>query len=130
MWISRRLWDERDRRYSEVAAERERALQIKQEADATALELARGIQSYKDEKANALRSQIESERGVYLTREEYDAKHQALANAIARNTAEIAEQRTSGITAHRTTSEIRALGLAVFMAIVALGTLVALALHV
>ena len=60
--------DERDRRYSEVALEREKALKIKEEADKAALGLAREIQQYKDEKANELREQINSERGLYATK--------------------------------------------------------------
>lgn len=59
---------ERDRRYSEVNIEREKALKIKEEADKVALDLARQIQTYKDEKANELREQINSERGLYATK--------------------------------------------------------------
>lgn len=59
---------ERDRRYAEVATEREKALTIKETADLAALELAREIQTYKDEKANELREQIGSERGLYATK--------------------------------------------------------------
>src|ERR1700720_398654 len=62
---------ERDRRYTEVAAEREKALKIKETADLAALGLAREIQTYKDEKANELREQISSERGLYITRTEF-----------------------------------------------------------
>ena len=62
-----RLETERDRRYTEVSIEREKALKIKEVADLTALSLAREIQTYKDEKANELRSQIERERGSYAT---------------------------------------------------------------
>jgi vacuolar-type H+-ATPase subunit H len=58
---------ERDRRNTEVSQEREKALKIKEEADKAALGLAREIQTYKDEKANELRSQIERERGTYVT---------------------------------------------------------------
>lgn len=58
---------ERDRRYAEVAAEREKALKIKETADETALTLAREIQHYRDEQANNLRAQIERERGDYAT---------------------------------------------------------------
>ena len=61
---------ERDRRYTEVSQEREKALKIKEEADKAALGLAREIQTYKDEKANELRSQIERERGSYVTQQE------------------------------------------------------------
>lgn len=61
---------ERDRRYAEVSVEREKALKIKEVADLAALQLAREIQTYKDEKANELREQISSERGNYATRED------------------------------------------------------------
>lgn len=65
-----RLNDERDRRYGEVLASREKARQIKDEGDRTALLLAREIQTYKDEQANQLREQINNERGLYVTRGE------------------------------------------------------------
>lgn len=66
-----RLWTaERDRRYTELAIEREKALKIKETADLAALGLAREIQTYKDEKANELREQISRERVLYATRED------------------------------------------------------------
>ncbi len=65
-----RFDDERDRRYQEVSIEREKALKIKEVADLAALQLAREIQTYKDEKANELRTQIERERGTYVTQSE------------------------------------------------------------
>lgn len=68
-----RLQAEVDRRYTEVGVEREKALKIKETADLAALGLAREIQTYKDEKANELRSQIERERGSYTTRPEMNA---------------------------------------------------------
>jgi hypothetical protein len=58
---------ERDRRYTEVSIEREKALKIKEVADHSALELARQIQTYKDEKNNELQEQIASERHLYVT---------------------------------------------------------------
>ena len=67
---SREFAEERDRRYAEVNVEKEKALKIKETADLAALQLAREIQTYKDEKANNLRSQIESERGTYPTKGE------------------------------------------------------------
>jgi vacuolar-type H+-ATPase subunit H len=70
--------DERDRRYAEVASEREKALKIKEEADKEALRLAREIQSYKDEKANQLREQIGSERGLYPTKGELNSATEKL----------------------------------------------------
>ncbi len=61
----REFAEERDRRYAEVNVEKEKALKIKETADLAALQLAREIQTYKDEKANNLRAQIEGERGDY-----------------------------------------------------------------
>jgi hypothetical protein len=61
---------ERDRRYAEVSVEREKALKIKEVADLAALQLAREIQTYKDEKANELREQISSERGNYASKDD------------------------------------------------------------
>lgn len=69
LWVWR-FMEERDRRYAEVQREREKALQIKERADRDALELARAIQTYKDEKANELREQISRERGEYVTQSE------------------------------------------------------------
>jgi hypothetical protein len=73
---------ERDRRYTEVGTEREKALKIKEAADTVALDLARRIQEYKDEKANELREQISQERGIYATKAD-------LANAVREMTAAI-----------------------------------------
>ena len=64
---------ERDRRYTELAIEREKALKIKESADERALRLQAATQEYKDEKANELREQISAERGLYVTREELAA---------------------------------------------------------
>lgn len=71
----RRFAAERDRRYAEVAVEREKALRIKEQADRDALSLARADQTYKDERANNLRTQLERERGDYATKDD-------LSNAI------------------------------------------------
>jgi hypothetical protein len=62
-----------DRRYAEVNIEREKALKIKETADLAALNLARDIQTYKDEKANELREQINRERGLYATQTDLTA---------------------------------------------------------
>ena len=64
---------ERDRRYAEVNIEREKAVKIKEVADGKAMQLAKENQNYKDEKANQLREQIESERGIYATKEELES---------------------------------------------------------
>lgn len=78
---------ERDRRYYEVSHEREKAVRIKEEAEKEALSLAREIQKYKDEKANDLRAQIGSERGLYPTkpemRSELDKVHDAMKPLLA-----------------------------------------------
>jgi hypothetical protein len=73
--LDERFMAERDRRYAEVNVEREKALKIKETADLAALQLAREIQTYKDEKANELREQISSERGNYASKDD-------LANAL------------------------------------------------
>jgi hypothetical protein len=72
------FYEERDRRYGEVAIEREKALKIKETADLAALELARQIQEYKDEKANELRSQIEREQGDRASKEDLKALEEKL----------------------------------------------------
>jgi hypothetical protein len=73
--LDEKLEAERDRRYAEVNVEKEKALKIKETADLAALQLAREIQTYKDEKANELREQINSERGNYASKDD-------LANAV------------------------------------------------
>lgn len=83
---------ERDRRYKEVAEERAKALKIKEEADKVALQLAREIQTYKDEKANELRSQIESERGLYPTKSELNAAIKEVKTEIAPLTLYVSSQ--------------------------------------
>ena len=77
-----RFFQERDRRYEEVNLEREKALKIKETADLAALELAREIQTYKDEKANELRSQIERERGTYATQGDLRALEDKLMTSL------------------------------------------------
>jgi len=67
-----RFLEERDRRYHEVNVEREKALKIKEEADRRALELAREIQAFRDEKANGLLELVKSERGSYATNKDLE----------------------------------------------------------
>ena len=97
---------ERDRRYTEVNLEREKALKIKETADLAALELAREIQTYKDEKANELRSQIERERGSYVTQEQLTAMVREHAAALKPVTEFVAGQqgRQGGQEDQRTSS--------------------------
>jgi Flp pilus assembly protein TadB len=86
----RELAAERDRRYAEVGVAQEKALKIKEAADHAALELARQIQTYKDEKANELREQIASERHLYVTmselgsqKKEIEAQIQPISDYVA-----------------------------------------------
>ena len=102
---------ERDRRYTEVALEREKALKIKETADLAALQLAREIQTYKDEKANELRSQIERERGTYATQGDLRAAVEKLETALAPVLTYIAgEQRHDSGTQSSRTLVIAAIG--------------------
>lgn len=88
---------ERDRRYSELNIERERALKIKEDADTRALQLAREIQTYKDEKANELREQINSERGHYATKEDVQAMADKFEVALKPIQEYIAADRGKGV---------------------------------
>ena len=65
-----KLQEERDRRYTEVNVEKEKALKIKETADLTALELARESQVYKDERNDAMREQSLKDNGIYATRDD------------------------------------------------------------
>jgi vacuolar-type H+-ATPase subunit E/Vma4 len=51
----------------------QRALAIKEQADQEALRIERETRSYKDEKANNLRDQLGSERGLYVTKSDLEA---------------------------------------------------------
>ena len=79
MWVTKKLWDERDRRYSELVTEREKALKIKETAD---------------ERANELEAQINSERGVYITRAEFEVAHKPVMEFVLSSRA-ITDRRTS-----------------------------------
>ena len=63
----RNLETERDRRYTEVNIEKEKALKIKETADLAALQLARESQSLKELQNDALRDKTLSESGIYAT---------------------------------------------------------------
>jgi hypothetical protein len=76
------LLAEQDKRMQVMADERSRAIAIKDRADEKALNLERETQQYKDEKANELRAQIESERGSYMTQEVYSERHEDLVRRI------------------------------------------------
>jgi hypothetical protein len=97
--LRQRLTDERDRRYSEVNVEKEKALKIKETADFAALQLAREIQTYKDEKANELREQINSERGLYATKSDLENAVREIGAAVKPLSEYVSSQtgRTGGI---------------------------------
>ena len=95
---------ERDQRYAEVKAAEEKALKVKETADLKALDLASQIQTYKDEKANELREQISSERGLYVTRTEMASAVRELQAAIK----PLAEFATSWAAREVGTTEYRA----------------------
>jgi len=63
----KRFSDERDRRYTEVNIEKEKALKIKDEADKAALALARESQISKEQRNDAMRDKNLAESGVYVT---------------------------------------------------------------
>lgn len=88
-----RFADERDRRYTEVAAARAEALKIKDEADRKALDLAREYQTYKDERDNRLREQIASERGLYATHNELNGAVEKIEATLAPIAAYVASQQ-------------------------------------
>ena len=62
-----RFQDERDRRYTEVNVEKEKALKIKETANLAALSLARESQVYKDQQADVMREKNLAASGVYAT---------------------------------------------------------------
>jgi hypothetical protein len=96
---AQRFEDERDRRYTEVNIEKEKALKIKETADLAALSLARESQTYKEQQNDALRDKNLSESGVYATnaslgkvaddiRASTDLAIQGLANQTAKTLSE------------------------------------------
>jgi hypothetical protein len=73
----RRQWQERfdterDRRLTEVAVEREKALKIKEESDKTALELARQINDLHLANLNGEQARLLADRERFISRESYD----------------------------------------------------------
>jgi hypothetical protein len=119
------IGDERDHRYAREAELRAEALKIKQEADDQALSLAREGQTYRDEQANKLREQIAQERtearereAKFLSKEEYDRRHDDLMKEVGRIANIQAEGggRTAGL------DKIIAYGLAAAAVVVAIVT--------
>ena|ERR1019366_8847484 len=66
-----RFATERDRRYTEVRIESEKALQIKEVADARALILAAALQAEKDERKNDVLQRWDNDRNTFVTRTEF-----------------------------------------------------------
>ena len=65
--LKEKFLEERDRRYTEVGIEREKALRIKETADLAALSLARESQLYKDQQADVMRDKNIAASGIYAT---------------------------------------------------------------
>jgi hypothetical protein len=124
---SERFQAERDRRYAEVSAEREKALKIKEQADRDALELARQIQTYKDEQANKLREQINSERGLYATKDDLNALADKFAATFTPVVNYVSSQQGKGVGADSTIKYL-AIGLSTLLTVLLIvGALYALA---
>ena len=65
--------EERDKRYSELQTEREKAVRIKEVADQNALVLAREIQAWRDAGHNDLLRQWQADRGRFVSTEIFEA---------------------------------------------------------
>ena len=65
--IEAKFQNERDRRYTEVDIEKQKALRIKETADLAALSLARESQVYKDQQADVMREKNLAASGIYAT---------------------------------------------------------------
>ena len=85
----RRFNDERDRRYTEVNIEKEKALKIKETADLAALSLARESQVYQQRQNDIIRDKNLSESGVYAT----NASLSALGEEIRASTDAAVQER-------------------------------------
>jgi len=94
-----RFLAERDRRLTEVAAEKQKALEIKHRADETALNLSRDAQKYRDEQANKLREQINSERNLYASKADLSNTEEKLEALV--QPALVAMQQAAGSTITR-----------------------------
>ncbi len=124
LWASQvRFEGERDRRYAEVALEREKALKIKEEADKTALGLQRENQVYKDEKANQLREQIGSERGLYATKNDLVAVVEKLEATLKPLAEYVSSDRGRGLGTAAVWAAI-GIGMTLILGLMAVGTFV------
>jgi chromosome segregation ATPase len=80
--LHRRLDEERDRRISEVRKADQEAIATKDQGDQRALELAREIQVYRDEKSDRERERINKESLLYVNRDQLDSSVRELKSAI------------------------------------------------
>jgi vacuolar-type H+-ATPase subunit E/Vma4 len=89
------------REFDKLREADQRALSIKETADLAALGLAREHQRYRDEQANQLREQINSERLLYVTRPAMEAAVAKIEVELKPVLAYMASQqgRSAGITA-------------------------------
>jgi hypothetical protein len=104
-FVTHREFDQALDHLRELRAADQRALSIKETADLAALGLARDHQLYRDEKANELREQINTERGHYAGRGELDAAVAKIEAELKPVLAYMASQqgRSAGITALQAT---------------------------
>ena len=97
---------ERDRRYADVNIEREKALKIKETADAVALNLARELQSYKDDKIEASREKGIRDSGEYVTRSDLDTVVHRIEDSLAPIFKFVSEQKGGVVSAQVALSRI------------------------
>ncbi len=93
------------REFDKLREADQRALSIKETADLAALGLAREHQRYRDEQANQLREQINTERLLYVTRPAMEAAVAKIEAELKPVLAFMASQqgRTAGVTALQVT---------------------------
>jgi hypothetical protein len=125
----RRFEEERDRRYNELRTADQRAIEIKQHADETALGLAREAQLYRDIQANNLREQIAQERGQYVLREEWQREHQTLIDRMETALKPLAEYVAAQQGSDNAKLDVRSIILSIAGLILAAGVLVAPHIH-
>lgn len=87
---------ERDLRYKESRDAADRLRESEKEHEAEAMELARAIQTYKDEKANELREQLGRERLDYASKNDLKASVDRLEAIITPVIASVSAQAASG----------------------------------
>ena len=92
--VENKFLNERDRRYTEVGIEREKALRIKETADLAALELARNDQTYKQQQSDILRDKNLATTGIYATH----ADVALVAERMGKSISEVAERMEAALT--------------------------------